>query len=166
MSRATLAAAVDAAQSEGAAMSALSSIERLRMSKKTITRWFAWAAAAYVGGFALGVAALWVGLASDAIDVGGDHVIDVNGGSGAWTAVALLVVGSLVILAGTVAGIVSWLGALLSTWQLEDKKWFGALLASGVLGLGVIGLFAYLVAGPEGPSEGHPGRGSSDAIGA
>ena len=100
MNRPTLTAALEVAQNEGGAMS---SIERLRMPKKTITRWFVWAAVAYGVGFALGIAALWVGLASDAIDFGGDYMIDVHGGSGAWTAVALLVVGSLVILAGTVA---------------------------------------------------------------
>lgn len=154
MNRAPLIAAAEAAQSEGGARSSMSSIERLRMSKQTIARWFVWAAVAYGVGFALGIAALWVGLASDAIDFGGDNVIDVNGGSGAWTAVALLVVGSLVILAGTVAGIVSWLGALLDTWQLEDRKWFGVLLASGLLGFGVIAMVAYVVAGPDGTQQG------------
>jgi hypothetical protein len=153
MNRASLIAAAEAAQSERGAMSSMSSIDRLRMSKERITRWFVWAAVAYGVGFALGIAALWVGLASDAVDFGGDYMIDVNGGSGAWTAVALLVVGSLVILAGTVAGIVSWLAALLNTWQLEDKKWFGALLASGLLGFGVIAMVAYVVAGTDGTQQ-------------
>ena len=153
MNRAAQIAAVEAQQSERGATSSLSSIERLRMSKKTVTRWFVWAAVAYGAGFAFGIAALWVGLASDAIDVGGDYVIDVNGGSGAWTAIALLVVGSLVILAGTAAGVVSWLGALLDTWELEDKKWFGLLLASGLLGFGVIAMVAYVVAGPDGTQQ-------------
>jgi hypothetical protein len=54
-------------------------------------------------------------LASDAIDIGGSEVIDVNGGSGAWTALGLVIVGSLAILVGTGAAVVSWLGALLNT---------------------------------------------------
>jgi hypothetical protein len=61
------------------------------------------------------VVRLWPALASDAIDIGGSEVIDVNGGSGAWTALGLVIVGSLAILVGTGAAVVSWLGALLNT---------------------------------------------------
>ena len=92
-------------------------------------------------------------LASDAIDVGGSHVVDINGGSGVRTSPGLLVVGSLVILGGTVAAVVSWIGALLNTWQLEDKLWFASLLAAGVLGFGVVAMIAYLVAGPDGANQ-------------
>ena len=132
----------------------IESIETMQVSKKTVTRLFVGAAVALGVGFVLGVAALWAALASDAIDIGGSHVVDVNGGPGAWTALALLIVGSLVILGGTIAAIVSWLGALLNTWQLEDKMWFGALLALGLLGLGVVAMIAYVVAGPDGTTHG------------
>jgi hypothetical protein len=70
-------------------------------------------------GLVLGFAALWAALASDAIDIGGGEVIDVNGGSGAWIALGLLIVGALTILGGTVAAVVSWIAALLDTWQLQ-----------------------------------------------
>ena len=129
------------------------SIETFRMSKKNITRLFVAATVAIVAGVVLGIAALWAALASDAIDLGGSDYIDVNGGSGAWSAVTLLVVGSLVILAGTIAAIVSWIGALLNTWQLQDKLWFGLLLAAGLLGVGVIAMIAYVVAGPDGTKQ-------------
>jgi hypothetical protein len=59
-----------------------------------------------------------------------------------------------VILAGTVAAVVSWIAALLNTWQLEDKVWFGSFLVSGLLGLGVVAMIAYVVAGPDGTSQG------------
>jgi hypothetical protein len=85
--------------------------------------------------------------------VGGSHVVDVNGGSGAWTALGLVVVGSLVILGGTVAAILSWIGALLNTWQLEDKLWFASLLAAGLLGFGVVAMIAYVAAGPDGTNQ-------------
>ena len=65
----------------------------------------------------------------------------------------LVIVGSLVILAGTVAAIVSWIGALLNTWQLQDKVWFAALFAGGLLGVGVIAMIAYVVAGPDGTKQ-------------
>ena len=129
------------------------SIETFRMSKKNIARLFVVATVAVVAGVVLGIAALWAALASDAIDLGGSDYIDVNGGSGAWTALALVIVGSMVMLGGTIAAVVSWIGALLNTWQLEDKLWFGALLAGGLLGLGVVVMIAYVVAGPDGTKQ-------------
>jgi hypothetical protein len=130
--------------------------ERFRMSKKTVTRLFVGAIAAFGVGLALGLGALWAALASDAVDFGGSHVIDVNGGSGAWTALGLVLLGSLVILGGTIAGVLSWVGALLDTWQLEDKAWFAALLALGLLGFGIVAMIAYVVAGPDGTNKGTP----------
>ena len=135
------------------------SIETFRMSKKGITRLFVGAMVAAGVGLALGFAARWAAFATDSLDHGGRDDIDVNGGSGAWTALGLLVVGSFVILAATTAAVLSWIGALLNTWQLEDKLWFGSLLAGGLLGLGVVAMIAYVVAGPDGmkQSVGRPG---------
>ena len=125
------------------------SIEMIRMSKKNVTRLFVGAIVAVGAGLFLGCAALWAALASDAIDIGGSDVIDVNAGSSAWTALGLVIVGSLVILGGTIAAMVSWISALLNTWQLEDKMWFASLLALGLLGFGVVVMIAYVVAGPD-----------------
>jgi hypothetical protein len=138
---------------------------KFQMSKKTVTRLFVGAIVAAGAGLILGIAALWAALASDAIDLGGSHYIDVNGGSGAWTALGLVIVGSLAILAGTVAALVSWIGAVLNTWRLEDKMWFGALLASGLLGLGVVAMIAYVVAGPDGTKGSVARRGIAGAAG-
>ena len=129
------------------------SIETIRMSKENVTRFFVGGIAAIGAGLVLGFAALWAALASDAIDLGGSDVIDVNGGSGAWTALGLVIVGSLAVLGGTVAAIVSWIAALLNTWQLEDKTWFASLLALGLLGVGVVAMIAYVVAGPDGTKQ-------------
>jgi hypothetical protein len=128
-------------------------IEMFRMSKQSVTRLFVGASVAVVAGVVLGVAALWAALASDAIDLGGSNYIDVNGGSGAWTALGLVTLGSLTIVGGTVAAVVSWIGALLNTWQLEDKMWFASLLALGLLGFGVLAMIAYVVAGPDGTKQ-------------
>jgi hypothetical protein len=124
-------------------------LERLRTSKRGVTRLFVGAAAAIGVGLVLGAAALAAALASDAINLGGDHYVDVNGGTGAWIALTLVLVGALVILAGTVAAVLSWIAALLNTWQLEEKTWFTALAALGLLGFGVIAMVAYVVAGPD-----------------
>ena len=129
------------------------SLELIRMSKRGVTRLFVGAVVAVGAGLVLGVAALWTALASDAIDVGGGNVIDVNGGSDAWIAVALVIVASLAILAGTGAAVVSWIGALLNTWELEEKAWFAALLVLGLFGFGVVAMIAYVVAGPDGRQQ-------------
>ena len=126
------------------------SIELIQMSKRNVTRLFVGAIVAVGVGLVLGFAALWAALASDAIDVGGRQFVDVNGGTGAWTALGLVIVGSLAVLGGTIAAVVSWMGALFNPWQLEDKLWFGALLVGGLLGLGVVAMIAYVVAGPDG----------------
>ena len=106
------------------------SIEMFRMSRQNVTRLFVGAILAVVAGLVLGCAALFAALASDAIDLGGSDYarrerwirrVDrigarhrrVAGGPGQ----------------GTIAAVVSWIGALLNTWQLEDKMWFGLLLA-------------------------------------
>jgi H+/Cl- antiporter ClcA len=130
------------------------SIEMIRMSKQNVTRLFVGAIVAVGVGLVLGFAALWAALASDAINLDGSHIIDVNGGSGVWTALGLVGVASLAILGGTVAAVVSWIGALLNTWQLEDKMWFTSLLALGLLGFGVVAMIAYVVAGPDGTKQG------------
>ena len=129
------------------------SIEMIRMSKMNVTRLFVGASVAIGAGLVLSLAALGTALASDAINVGGSDIIDVNGGAGAWTALGLVIVGSLAILGGTIAGVISWIGALLDTWQLEDKVWFGSLLALGLLGAGVVAMIAYVVAGPDGTKQ-------------
>jgi hypothetical protein len=127
--------------------------ETFRFSKRTVTRLFVGAIVAFGAGLVLGLAALWAALASDAIDLGGSQVVDVSGGSGAWTALGLVIVGSLAILGGTVTAVVSWIGALINTWQLEDKRWFGSLLTLGLLGFGVVAMIAYIVAGPDGTKQ-------------
>jgi len=139
------------------------SIEIIRMSKKNVTRLFVGAIVAICAGLVLGFAALWAALASDAIDLGGSDYIDVNGGSGAWTALGLVILGSLTILGGTVAAVVSWIAALHNTWQLEDKMWFWSLLALGLLGFGFIAMIAYVVAGPDGTNQGMARPGIAEA---
>jgi hypothetical protein len=141
------------------------SIEMIRMSKESVTRLFLGAIVAVGVGLVLGFAALWAALASDAIDVGGDHVIDVNGGSGAWIALGLVIVGAVAILVGTIAAVVSWIAALLDTWQLEEKTWFASLLAAGLLGFGVLAMIAYVVAGPDGTKQSVPLPGIAGAAG-
>ena len=137
-------------------MNAATSFAPLRMSKKNVTRIFVGAAVAFAAGLVLGVAALAAALASDTLDFGGDYLIEVRGGSGAWTATGLVLVGSLLLLAGTVAAVVSWIAAMLNTWQLEEKTWFWSLLSLGLLGFGVVAMIGYVFAGPDGTTHSRP----------
>ena len=107
------------------------------MSKRTITKLFLGSIVALGVGLALVGAAIWAAFASDIV-----------------VTVTLVLVGSLAMLAGAVAGVVSWIGALLNTAKLEDKTWFAALVVLSLFGLPVPAVLAYVIAGPDGTKEG------------
>jgi hypothetical protein len=116
------------------------------MSKTTITRLFVAALLAVAAGLVLVLAAVWAAFASDLL-----------------VTVTLVVVGSLAMLAGAVAAVVSWIGALLNTAQLEDKTWFVSLLVLGLCSAGVLAMAAYVLAGPDGTSRGVAPAGDAPA---
>ena len=64
--------------------------------------------------------------------------------------------------AALIGGLVSWIGALLNTWQLESKTWFAVLLLLGIFNFGFFAMIAYVIAGPDGrlrrPSGGRGSR--------
>lgn len=116
------------------------------MSKRTITRLFVGAIVAVTAGLLLVLAAVWAAVASN------------------WVVtVTLVVVGSLAMLAGAVAAVVSWLGALFNTVQLEDKTWFVSLLVLGLFSAGLLAMVAYVLAGPDGTSRGEAPAGIAPA---
>lgn len=135
------------------------------MKKSTVTRtWLAGlvllAAGLLVAGISLGLMLAYGGTFTKAPTGNGyDFVPSYNGYF--WTAVSIMVAG---FIAAAVAGLVqlaAWIGALVNTYQLQDKAWFAVLLAGGVLGLafGLIGfaaMVAYLIAGPDGMAAAQP----------
>jgi hypothetical protein len=106
------------------------------MSKSTIIRLFVAALVAVAVGTGLVSAAVWTAIASDIA-----------------VTVVLVAVGALALLAGVVAAVVSWIGALFNTWQLEDKTWFVSLAGLTLFGLAVPAMVAYVLAGPDGTSQ-------------
>lgn len=111
-----------------------------------------------VGGVSLGLmltnGGTWVPAASG--NGGSDFVPTINGFF--WTTVGFMIAGFTVAAVGSVIQLAAWIGALVNTYQLEDKAWFIVLLAGGLLGLafGLVGfavMVAYLVAGPESAPE-------------
>ena len=131
------------------------------MSKSTITRIFIGSAIAVIAGGILAIAAVAIAFANGVFIMEGPDVVGVRGTALAWTMVGLAIVAGLVMIGGFVGGLVSWIGALLNTAQLEDKAWFLILLLLGIWNLGVIAMIAYLVAGPDGRPA--PGAGDSYA---
>lgn len=117
------------------------------MSKPTITRLFVGGIVAIAVGLGLVLAAVWAAVASDLV-----------------VTVTLVVVGSLVMLAGVVAGVVSWIGALFNTARLDDKTWFLSLLVLGLLSFGVLAMVGYVLAGPDGTDPGVAGAGIAPAF--
>jgi hypothetical protein len=78
-----------------------------------------------------------------------------------WMTLSLMVAGFAFVAAGGIAQLAAWVGALVNTYQLEDRTWFIALLACGLLGLGfaliqIAAMVAYLVAGPDGMALSQP----------
>ena len=120
------------------------------MSKPAVTKLFVAAVVVIVAGLALGLAALWVALAGGVIVFGGPNVVELNGGPAAWWVGALVVSAVVAITIGSIVGVVSWIGALLNTAQLEDKTWFLVILVLGVFSLGFVAMVAYVFAGPDG----------------
>ena len=122
--------------------------ENISVSKSTITRVFAVAIALIVAGFASSVAVgIWA-LANGAIRFGGSQVVTIDPSVFGGAMVAL-VIASLLTAIGTAAAVVAWAAALLNTARLDDKTWFVAVLALGLVSLGWVALIAYVLYGPD-----------------
>jgi hypothetical protein len=72
-----------------------------------------------------------------------------------WTTVGGIVLGGVLAAIGGLVQLAAWIGALVNTYQLEDRTWFGVLLAGGLIGfaVGLVGfaaMLAYVIAGPDG----------------
>jgi len=120
------------------------------MSKATVTRFFTGGLLAVIAGAILSIATVWVAIANGAFVMDGPDIVGLTGSPLSVALVGLGIVGAGTMLAGFVAGLVSWVGALLNTARIANKAWFIALLLAGIFSLGLIALIAYLVAGPDG----------------
>jgi hypothetical protein len=120
------------------------------VSKATVTRVFLGSVVAVIAGAILAFAAVWIAYANGAFVMRGPDVIGVQATPLAWTIVGLAAVAALAMIAGFVGGLVSWIGALLNTSQLEDKTWFILLLVLGLFSFGLVAMIAYVIGGPDG----------------
>lgn len=120
------------------------------MSKPTVTKVFLGSVIAVIAGVVLGFAAVWYAYLNDAFVMNGPDVVGIQATPQAWGMVGLAFIAGLAIVGGLIGGLVSWIGALLNTAQLEDKTWFILLLVLGVLSFGLVAMIAYVIGGPDG----------------
>ena len=120
------------------------------MSKATVTRLFIGSVIAAVAGAILLIIAVGLAMANDVFVMNGNDVVGVNGGPLALALLAVGVAGGLAIVGAMIGGLVSWIGALLNTAQLDSKAWFLALLLLGIFNFGFLAMIAYVIVGPDG----------------
>jgi hypothetical protein len=120
------------------------------MYKATVTRLFLGGLIAFGAGAVVAIFALALGVANDVFVMDGNDVAAIQGGALGWSLVGLAILGGLAAAGGVIAGFVAWIGAVLNTWQLENKGWFVGLLLLGIFNFGFIAMIAYVIAGPDG----------------
>jgi hypothetical protein len=120
------------------------------MTKPTITRLFVGGLVAGIAGLVLAIVAVFAMFANNVFVMDGPDVAAVHWTAFAWSMVGVMIVAGLAMVAGAIAGLVAWIGALLNTGQLDDKVWFVLLLVLGLFSFGFIAMIAYVLAGPDG----------------
>ena len=120
------------------------------MSKSTVTKLFVGGTIAAIAGAILAVLSVGLAFANNVFITSGTEVVGVRGGTLAWSLLGLGIAGGLAFMGGLIAGLISWIGALLNTWQLESRAWFVGLLLLGIFNFGFFAMIAYVVVGPDG----------------
>jgi hypothetical protein len=129
------------------------------MSKATVTRLFIGSIVAAGAGAVITIIAVGLALANDVFIMNGPDVVGVEGSALAWSLLGLGIAGGLAIVGGMIGGLVSWIGALLNTAQLDGKTWFLGLLLLGIFNLGFLAMIAYVFVGPDGTNAAASHRG-------
>jgi hypothetical protein len=70
-----------------------------------------------------------------------------------WTMVGVIITGFVVASAGAIVQFVAWIGAIVNSYQLQDKLWFVLTLILGLIGFGLVMMIVYLIAAPDGYEE-------------
>ena len=123
------------------------------MTKATVTKIFlAGVLAAIAGGIVVLVTG-GIAYTNDVFVMNGQDVVGLRSGPFTWTLLGVGLVGALAMAAGAVAGLIAWIGALLNVSQLDSKVWFVVLLLLGLTNFGILGMIAYIIAGPDGTTR-------------
>ena len=119
------------------------------MSKSTITRLFVISVIACITGGVL-ISIGWFAAPDEGFIRNGTDIVGVRETASAIALLGLGFTGALVLLGAAIAGFSAWIGALLNTATLERKRWFVAIALLQVINCGLLGVLAYVVAGPDG----------------
>jgi len=128
------------------------------MSKATVTKLFIGSAITVGAGAVIAIASVWLAIANNVFVMNGPDIVAVQGSALAWLLLGFGLVGGVAFTGGLIGGLVSWIGALLNTSQLESRTWFIGLLLLGIFNLGVLAMIAYVIAGPDGTTVASPRR--------
>ena len=123
------------------------------MSKATITRLFLGAIVALAMGLVVALATIVAAVAGGLVHIGGPNVITLDG-EVFVSLLPWLLVAALALAGGSLLAVASWIGALINTWQLQDRTWFAALLLLGLFSFGWVAMAAYVIAGPDATRSG------------
>ncbi len=134
------------------------------MSKETVKRLFIGSLIAAAAGTIVAISAVWLAIANNVFVMNGQDIVGIQGGALSWILGGLGLGGALAFTGALIGGLVSWIGALLNTSQLESKTWFLALLVLGIFNFGFFAMIAYLIAGPDGTATAAPHRTQAAAV--
>ncbi len=133
------------------------------MTKATVSKIFLGGVLAAIAGAIVGIVAVGIGYANDVFVMNGQEIVGLRTSALTWSLLGVGIVGALAMAAGAIAGLVSWIGALLNVSQLESKTWFVVLLLLGIFNFGIFGMIAYIIAGPDGTAATAPRRAPAPA---
>ncbi len=133
------------------------------MTKATVSKIFFGGVLAAIAGAIVGIVAVGIGYANDVFVMNGQEIVGLRTSALTWSLLGVGIVGALAMAAGAIAGLVSWIGALLNVSQLESKTWFVVLLLLGIFNFGIFGMIAYIIAGPDGTAATAPRRAPAPA---
>jgi len=134
-------------------------VEVIEMTKSTVTRTWIGGLAVFAAGIVASIVGVFLMLAYGGVftQIAGTNRYDFtpNMSGFFWTASAIIVVGGLITLVGSIVQLAAWIGGLVNSYLLPSKGWFAVLLLGGVFSLafaplGFAAMLAYVVAAPDG----------------
>lgn len=128
------------------------------MTKATVKRLFIGSVLAAGAGTIVAISAVWLAIANDVFVMNGGDIVGIQRSALAWILGGFGLGGALAFTGALIGGLISWIGALLNTSQLESKRWFLGLLLLGIFNFGFVAMIAYVIAGPDGTASAPPQR--------
>ena len=128
------------------------------MTKATVKRLFIGSVLAAGAGSIIAISAVWLAMANDVFVMNGGDIVGIQSSALAWILGGFGLGGALAFTGALIGGLISWIGALLNTSQLESKRWFLGLLLLGIFNFGFFAMIAYVIAGPDGTGTAAPHR--------